>query len=91
MGNGCERVPQSHPDSLDERRAFHRELRSVARILRLTGLAFALLGTVGLLLGYRAGAWWMAPSWFLLLVGAVLIAAGAIRRVRHARKPPSER
>lgn len=79
------------PDSIEQRRAFHRELRSIARILRLTGLAFALLGAVGLVLGYGNNTWWLVPSWFSLLLGAVLIAAGGIRRVRHEHKPPGER
>lgn len=83
-------MPPPDSSSPEARRAFHRELRSVARILRLTGLAFALLGAVGLLLGFEKSAWWLAPSWVSLFIGAVLIAAGAIRRVRHQHKRPDE-
>jgi hypothetical protein len=83
-------MPSPHSGSPEERRAYHRELRSVARILRLTGLAFALLGAVGLLLGFHQGAWWMAPSWVSLFIGAVLIAADMVRRVRHERQRPDE-
>jgi len=65
-------MPPTELSKTDARRAYHRELRSVARILRLTGLAFALIGAVGLLLGYERGAWWLWPSWVSLLIGAVL-------------------
>jgi hypothetical protein len=83
-------MPSPHSGRLEERRACHRELRSVARILRVTGLAFALLGAVGLLLGFDKGAWWMAPSWVSLFIGAVLIAAGMVSRVRHEHKRPGD-
>jgi hypothetical protein len=83
-------MPPTDSSRPDSRRAYHRELISVARILRLTGLAFALIGAVGLLLGYEKGAWWLWPSWVSLFIGAVLIAGGVVSRVRHERKRPGE-
>jgi hypothetical protein len=72
------------------RRAYHRELRSVARVLRLTGFAFALLGVIGLVFGLARHAWWLAPSWVSLTIGAVLIVAGGVRRVRDGGKAPDQ-
>lgn len=83
-------MPLSPSNRRDSRRAYHRELRSVARILRLTGLAFALLGAAGLVFGYEARAWWIWPSWVSLFIGAVLIAAGGVRRVRDERRAPDQ-
>ena len=83
-------MPPTELSKTDARRAYHRELRSVARILRLTGLAFALIGAVGLLLGYERGAWWLWPSWVSLLIGAVLFAGGVVSRVRHRGQRPDE-
>ena len=83
-------MPPPNLNTPEARRAYHRELRSMARILRLTGLAFALLGAVGLLLGYEKGAWWLAPSWVSLFIGALLIAAGVVSRVRHEGRRPDE-
>ncbi|HEY7805806.1 MAG TPA: hypothetical protein VIC34_01275 [Croceibacterium sp.] len=80
----------NNPDGAAARRAFHRELRSVARILRLTGIAFALLGAAGLLFGYEARAWWIWPSWVSLAIGAVLIVAGGVRRVRDGHRAPGQ-
>ena len=74
----------------EARRAYHRELRSVARTLRLTGIAFALLGLAGLLLGILQPGWWVPPSWFSLIIGAVLIAAGGVSRVREEGRPPDQ-
>lgn len=68
-----------------ERRAYRRELRKVARLLRWTGLALFLLGLAGLLTG-RSGDWWIAPSWFSLIIGFILVAAGVVQRVRYHRK-----
>ena len=70
------------------RRAYRRELRNVARLLRWTGLALFLLGLAGLLLG-RSGDWWIAPSWFSLIVGFLLVAAATVQRVRQRRKRAS--
>jgi len=83
-------VPSTDSRNSEARRAYHRELVSVARILRVTGLAFALIGAVGLLLGYQRGAWWLWPSWVSLFIGAVLIAGGIVSRVRHRGKRADE-
>jgi hypothetical protein len=82
-------MPSNNPDRAD-RRAFHRELRSVARVLRLTGLAFALLGIAGLAFGYEARAWWIWPSWASLAIGAALVVAGGVRRVRDGSRAPDQ-
>jgi hypothetical protein len=83
-------MPSTRSHARHSRRAFHRDLRSIARILRLTGIAFALLGVVGLILGYEAARWSIGPSWVSLFIGALLIVAGGVRRVRDARKAPDE-
>ena len=57
-------------------------------MLRVAGLAFALLGAIGLGLGFDGGGWWVSPSWFSFVLGGGLILAGAVRRVRSERKPP---
>ena len=83
-------MPSPNSDHNEARRAYHRELRSVARVLRLAGLCFALIGAVGLLLGVDEGSWWLAPSWLSLFIGAALIFAGAIRRVREEPHHPDQ-
>ena len=72
------------------RRAFHRELRWVARVLRWTGIAFALLGAAGLAFGYEGRSWWIWPSWVSLVIGTILILAGGVRRVRDGPKAPDQ-
>jgi cyanate permease len=62
-----------------------RELRNVSRLLRGMGYALAALGLGGLLAG-DSGDWWITPSWVSLAIGAALLAAGAVRRVRQRRK-----
>jgi len=84
-------MPRSRSTGSDARRAFHRELRSVARVLRLTGIAFAVLGVAGLLFGYEVRPWVVWPSWASLVIGAVLIGASGVRRVRDDRKAPDGR
>ena len=84
-------MPSPDSNTSAARRAFHRELRSVARILRLTGIAFAMLGAVALVFGYEERAWWIWPSWISLVIGAALIVAGGVRRVRDEPKAPDRR
>jgi hypothetical protein len=48
----------------------------------------ALLGAIGLGLGFDDGGWWVSPSWFSFVLGGGLMLAGAVRRVRSDRKPP---
>jgi hypothetical protein len=66
---------------LEARRAYRRELRNVARLLRWTGIALALLGAVGIALAHT-GAWFVGPSWFSFVLGWALVLSGVIRRVR---------
>lgn len=68
-----------------ERRAWREALRSVARLLRLSGLALMLIGGAGLVLA-EPGAWWRGPSWFSLAIGAALVLAGIVQRVRQRRE-----
>jgi hypothetical protein len=65
----------------EARRAYRRELRSVARLLRWTGIALALLGTVGIALAHT-GEWFVGPSWFSFVLGWALVLSGVVRRVR---------
>jgi hypothetical protein len=83
-------MPRSNTADPDARRAYHRELRSVARVLRLTGIAFVLLGAAGMLFGYEVRPWLVWPSSFSLLIGAVLVLAGGVRRVRDGPKAPDQ-
>jgi len=72
-------------DDPEQRRAYRRELRGVARLLRWTGLALVLLGTAGLLIGGPQD-WWTGPSWFSLAIGAALTLAGVVQRTRYHRR-----
>ena len=72
------------PKDPEARRAYRQELRAVARLLRWTGIALVLVGTVGIALGGR-GAWFVAPSWISFLLGWVLVMCGIVRR---ERSPP---
>ena len=83
-------MPPDNPGRRAHRRAFHRELRSVARVLRSTGIAFALLGMAGLAFGYEARVWWIWPSWVSLAIGAALVVAGGVRRVRDGPRAPDQ-
>ena len=65
----------SKPDDPHARRAYRRELRNVARMLRLAGL---LLG--------NGEDWWTGPSWFSLVIGAALVLAGVVQRRRNDRR-----
>jgi hypothetical protein len=72
-------VPTDNND--EARRAYHRELRSIGRLLRWSGILLVLLGTVGIALGGR-GAWFHAPSWISFTIGWALVLSGVVRRVR---------
>jgi hypothetical protein len=65
----------------EARRAYRRELRSVARLLRWSGLALVLLGTVGIALGH-SGAWFLTPSWISFTLGWALVLSGVVQRAR---------
>ena len=67
------------PQQAEARRAYRRELRSVARLLRWTGIALVLLGTIGIGLG-QAGAWYAGPSWVSFVIGWALVLSGVVRR-----------
>ena len=75
----------SRQDDPARRRAFRKDLRNVARLLRWFGMLLVLLGGAGLLLG-EPEAWWKGPSWFSIAVGLGLLLAGVVRRVRQRRK-----
>jgi hypothetical protein len=74
-------MAMTEPKDLEARRAYRRELRSVARLLRWSGIALALLGTVGIALGGH-GAWFVAPSWVSFVIGWALVLSGVVRRER---------
>ena len=74
----------SKPDDPHARRAYRRELRNVARMLRWSGMALLVLGLAGLLLG-NGEDWWTGPSWFSLVIGAALVFAGVVQRRRNGR------
>lgn len=63
----------------EARSAYRHELRKVARLLRWTGMALVVLGTVGIALGYN-GAWFTAPSWVSFGLGWALAISGIVRR-----------
>jgi hypothetical protein len=74
----------------EERRAFRRALRNVARLLRWSGLALVVIGTVGFVTS-RAGDWWVGPSWVSFALGWALMLAGVVKRVRARRmRGPAE-
>ena len=78
-------MPAPNLNDPDRRRAYRRELRNVARLLRWTGLTLLFIGLAGLLLG-GTGDWWTAPSWFSLAIGAALTLVSVIQRTRHHRR-----
>ena len=63
------------------RRAYHRELRAVARLLRWTGITLVLIGAVGIALGGH-GDWFLGPSWVSFVIGWALAFCGIVRRER---------
>jgi hypothetical protein len=66
-------MAMTEPKDLEARRAYRRELRSVARLLRWSGIA----------LGYP-GAWFTGPSWFSFVLGCALVISGIVRRQAKA-------
>ena len=81
-------TPPPDLDDPAQRAAYRRELRGIARPLRLTGLTFL---TFGLLLGLASRLWWrempVAIPVAALVLGAFnMIAAVAMRRLYHARR-----
>lgn len=78
-------VAASTPNDAEERRAMRRELRNVSRLLRGVGAVLVVLGLGGLLTS-ESGDWWIGPSWVSLIIGAGLLAAGVVQRVRQRRK-----
>lgn len=77
------------PTDVEERRAFLRALRSVARLLRWTGAVLVVIGTVGFVTS-EAGDWWVVPSWISFGLGWALMLAGVVRRVREDRRGAKE-
>jgi membrane protein YdbS with pleckstrin-like domain len=69
------------PRGSEARRAYHRELRNVARLLRWTDIAMALVGAIGIALGGK-GAWFVPPSWISFVLGWTLALCGVVRRER---------
>ena len=69
------------PRDPEARRAYRRELRNVSRLLRWTGIALVLVGTVGIALG-GAGEWFVPPSWISFVLGWTLVLSGIVRRER---------
>ena len=69
------------PKDLEALRAYRRELRSVARLLRWSGIALALVGVIGIALGGH-GDWFVAPSWVSFVIGWALALSGVVRRER---------
>ena len=78
-------MPASTATEVEERRAFRQALRNVSRLLRGVGPLLAVVGLGGVLVG-DSGDWWVAPSWVSLVIGAGLLAAGVVQRVRQRRK-----
>lgn len=78
-------MPASPATEVEERRAFRQALRNVSRLLRGVGTLLVVVGLGGLLMG-DSGDWWVGPSWVSLIIGAGLLAAGIVQRVRQRRK-----
>jgi len=74
-------MPSDNLHESTARRAYRQQLRAIARLLRWSGTAFVLLGTVGIALGH-SDQWFFAPSWISFLLGWVLILSGVVSRVR---------
>ncbi|MBO0750036.1 MAG: hypothetical protein J2O44_06365 [Porphyrobacter sp.] len=55
----------------------------MARLLRWSGIALVLLGTVGIALA-RTGAWFAPPSWVSFVIGWALVLSGVVRRERSS-------
>ena len=72
-------MAQTTPNDSQARRAYRHELRAVARLLRGSGMALVVLGTVGIALAHD-GAWFTAPSWVSFVIGWALALSGIVRR-----------
>ena len=81
-------APETVKDA-EARRAYRHELRLVARLLRWTGLALVVLGTIGLALGHD-GAWFTGPSWVSFALGWILLLSSVVRRVDRSGVGPEE-
>lgn len=66
---------------IEARRAYRQQLRAVARLLRWSGIALVLLGTIGIALGH-SGQWYVPPSWVSFIIGWALVLSGVVSRVR---------
>ena len=80
-------MPSNSLQESAARRAYRQQLRAIGRLLRWSGVAFVLLGTMGIALGH-GGQWFMAPSWVSFLIGWVLILSGVVSRVRPSGVDP---
>jgi protein-S-isoprenylcysteine O-methyltransferase Ste14 len=78
-------VATTDSTQVEERRAFRRALRNVARLLRWSGLALVVLGTAGFVTS-EPGDWWVGPSWVSFILGWALMLAGVVRRMRDRRR-----
>lgn len=74
-------MARNRVNQAEARRAFRQELRSVARLLRWSGMALVLLGTIGIALSHT-GSWFSGPSWVSFVIGWALVLSGVVRRVR---------
>jgi hypothetical protein len=74
-------MPRRISEDLEARRAYRRELRSVARLLRWSGIVLALAGVIGIALGDHH-AWFVTPSWVSFVIGWALVLSGVVRRER---------
>lgn len=82
-------MASSKPSDAAARRTYRNELRGVARLLRWSGIALALVGGAGLILA-GPGAWWLPPSWVSFAIGWVLILSGIVRRTQRQRGRSNE-
>jgi hypothetical protein len=82
-------MPRTPSNDAQARRAYRHELRTVARLLRWTGMALVLLGTIGIALGHD-GAWFTGPAWVSFVIGWALILSGVVSRVQRSAVAPDD-